>query len=120
MIVNQVVKVAEMTLLDIVKYQIVTYCYFEKILISDAAAMCFAHLCLSGTVDLNQFCIAMHENQLFASPQSVRNTITKGEGRKLVVKDGNYRKEICINPVLDIQVEGNVFLDFKFLSRATA
>lgn len=119
MIVNKVSKVSEMSLLDIVKYQIVTHCYFEKIMISDAAAQCFAHLCLTGTVDLNQFCIMMHDNKLFASPQSVRNTITKGEERNLIVKDGNYRKEISINPALDIQTEGNVFLNFNFLCRAT-
>lgn len=114
MLINKVEKKDRLTLLDIVKYQIVTYCYFEKITVSDTAMDCFAHLCINGKTDLNLFCVQMHERNLFASAQVVRNTITKGEDRGLLIKSGNHRKEIEINPALNIQIKGNILLDFKF------
>lgn len=117
MIVNKVERKAELDKLELVKYQILTYCYFEKIAISNAAATCFALLCLSGRSDLNEFCQKISDQKIFASPQVVRNTICKGEEKKLVIKEGKERKTIFINPDIKLQYEGNVLLDFKFLSR---
>ncbi len=117
MIVNKVERKAEFNKLDLVKYQLITYCYFQKITISDAAATCFAKLCLSGKSELNKFCQQMSDDKLFASPQVVRNTICKGEEKNLVIKEGKERKVISINPDIKIQHEGTVLLDFKFLSR---
>ena len=123
--VNKVEKVDQLSLLDIVKYQLITYCYFEKIAISDAAAICYAYLCINGEMDLTHFCNAMmnilddEDKPLFASPQVVRNTVTKGElsgvKEKLIIKTGDHRKKICINPALKIQCSGTILIDFKFL-----
>ena len=118
--VNKVDKKAQMNLMEIVKYQIVTYCYFEDIVISDAAATCFTQLCIAGKSDLNQFCKQMSDEGLFASPQVVRNTITLGEAKNLIIKEGGHKKAVCINPELNIQINGNILLDFKFLCRAYA
>ena len=114
-VVNKVNKTGEMTLLEIVKYQIITYCYFKEIAISDAAALCLAHLAIYGEVELSTFCKGMADKGIFATPQVVRNLIGKSE-ENLVIKEGK-KKIISINPDLALVVSGTILLDFKFLRR---
>lgn len=117
--VNKLNKSIEMGRLDIIKYQLFTYCYFEKIPISDAATHCLALLSLFGQKSLNEFCNEMAELKLFASPQAVRNTVSQQEEQKLIVKEGGTRKTIKVNPAIPLITEGNILLDFKILSRDT-
>lgn len=118
--VNKVDRKAEMNLLDIVTYQIVTYCYFKKVAISNATAVCLAYLSIDGVSDQSEFCKKISLTNLFANEQVVRNTITKCEGKELIIKKGNVRKNICINPEMNILITGNILLEFKFLHRESA
>ena len=113
--VNKVEKKAELNLMDIIKYQFITYCYFEKITMSDAAIECMAHLSVAGTIELNQFCVSMMEYKLFASPQVIRNIVNQSVEKGIVIKTGVNGKERTINPDLNIQYSGNILLDFKFV-----
>lgn len=118
MIVNKVERKAEFNKFDLVKYQILTHCHFNKIDISDASATCFTNLCLAGKTKLSDFCKLMSDKKVFKSSQVVRNVIGIGVNTKIVMKEGDERnKLIYINPSLNIQYEGNVLLDFKFFSR---
>ncbi len=116
-IVNQVQKRAILSKSDVIKYQILTHCYLNKITVSDADLNCLTFLSLSGPIELTHFCYdaSSDEEMIFKSPQSVRNAINKAEKFKLVVKDDSNKKIILINPDLKIQVEGNILLDYKFL-----
>jgi hypothetical protein len=116
-IVNQVQKRAVLSKSDVIKYQILTHCYLNKITVSDADLNCLTFLSLSGPIELTHFCYdaSSDEEMIFKSPQSVRNAINKAEKFKLVVKDDSNKKIILINPDLKIQVEGNILLDYKFL-----
>jgi len=116
-IVNQVQKRAVLSKSDVIKYQILTHCYLNKITVSDADLNCLTFLSLSGPIELTHFCYdaSSDEEMIFKSPQRVRNAINKAEKFKLVVKDDSNKKIILINPDLKIQVEGNILLDYKFL-----
>ena len=118
--VNKVEKKDQLSLLDIVRDQLVTYCYFKKITLSDAAIYCLAELCIAGKVDLNSFCVRLAQSDKFASAQVVRNIITRGEEEDIVIKTGNHRKQIEVDSALNIQNSGNILLDFKFLYREPA
>lgn len=117
-LVNQVQKKVVMSKKDVIKYQILTHCYINKISLSDSDLECLTLLSTIGPIELSSFCFeASDEHLIFKSEQTVRNCINKCEKNALVVKDPKNKKVISVNPSLQIQTEGNIFLDYKFLGR---
>jgi hypothetical protein len=114
-IVNQVRKNVKMDLWNIVKFQLAVHCHLKELNVSDLDLNCITFLALSGETELTDFCERATKNKIFSSPQSVRNAITKAEKRSLLVKNGKNKKTIQIDPVLNIQIEGNILLDYKIL-----
>jgi len=114
-IVNKVEKKVNLSNTDIIKYQILTYCFLKNIQISNADLNCLSKLAKLDSVTLTQFCESISEDGIFKSPQSCRNAIQKAKLKGLVIKDG---KKISIVDDINLQHEGNIFLDFKFLSIA--
>ena len=118
-LVNQVNKKVQMKLWDIVKYQILTYCYINQISVSDADLECLTLLAINGEQELTQFCNMVHYEEIFKSTQNVRNVFSKAEKKNLIVKEGKSKKKILLNPELNIVTKGNILLDFKFLAVAS-
>jgi len=115
-IVNQIDKRVKMSKWDIVKYQILTYCYLNNVSVSEADLNCLTYLALEGDQELTSFCNKAHDKRIFSSIQSVRNCIAKAEKKRLIKKEGKNRKKIYINPDMNVLSYGNILLDFKFLS----
>ena len=115
-IVNQVDKRVRMNKWEIVKYQILTHCYINKISVSEADLDCLTYLALEGDQELTNFCHKAHGKNIFSSTQSVRNCLTKAEKKNLINKEGKNKKNIFINPEIKIHSIGTILLDFKFLS----
>ena len=118
-IVNQIDKKVRMSKWEIVKYQILTHCYLNKISVSESDLDCLTYLALEGDQELTAFCNKAHTKDIFSSTQSVRNCLTKAEKKNLIKKEGKNKKKIFINPDLKVYSQGNIFLDFKFLSVET-
>ena len=116
MIVNQVSKKVKMERQDIVKYQLLTYCYLEKINVSNADLDCLTMLAFNEEVELTEFCNNASDEGIFKTPQSVRNAVIKFEWKGMIEKNGKGRKMIKLAPALNVQAKGNVFLDYKFVS----
>ena len=116
MIVNQVSKKVKMERQDIVKYQLLTYCYLEKINVSNADLDCLTMLAFNEEVELTEFCNNASDEGIFKTPQSVRNAVIKFERKGMIEKNGKGRKMIKLAPALNVQAKGNVFLDYKFVS----
>jgi len=119
-LVNQVQKHVRMAKWDIIKFQLVTHCYLNRIIVSNADLECLTLLSLNSPIELTHFCYdASEEHGVFKSAQTVRNSINKAEKAGLVLKNANNKKQISINPNLKIQTEGTILLDFKFLANDT-
>lgn len=119
-VVNQVEKKARLDKFATVQFQIITHCFLSGVVLSSNEIACLTMLAIDGEQELNGFCQKMFANAVFKSPQTVRNTIAKAEKNKLVIKEGKSKKKIWINPLLKIQTEGNILLDYKFLSVASS
>lgn len=119
-VVNQVDKKAQMTPWQIVKYQIITYCYIQGVQVSDSEINCLTHLAMEEEQELTSFCNAIFERKIFSSSQSARNCITKLEKKGLIVKEGKNKKKISLNPTLNVHAKGNILLNYKFLSLASS
>ena len=117
-IVNQVQKRVVMSKKDIIKYQILTHCYINNIIVSNSELECLTLLSESGPIELTDFCYdASEEHKIFKSSQTVRNCINKCEKNELVIKDRKNRKIIRLNKNLKVQTKGSVLLDYKFLAK---
>jgi hypothetical protein len=111
-IVNKVEKRIKVNKDNVVKYQIITFCFLNDIQISSSDLECLTLLARVGSYDLTKFCKLVSDKEIFKSPQSVRNAVQKAKKKNLVVKDN---KEIIINPDMKVQTDGSIFLDFKIL-----
>ena len=116
MIVNQVSKKVKLDKQDIVKYQLLTHCYLEKINVSNADLDCLTMLAFNEEVELTEFCNNASDEGIFKTPQSVRNAVIKFERKGMIEKNGKGRKMIKLATALNVQAKGNVFLDYKFVS----
>ena len=124
---NIVEKKVSMTLEQIIKFQIITYCYVHNITLSEADLNCLTLLGLNKKADLSDFCNACcaHENRdkeptvlhtkvIFKTPQTVRNCLAKMKNYNIISKDVmGHNKTVEINPDLKIQIEGNILLNSK-------
>ena len=111
---NVVDKKVRMGLYDIVKYQIVTHCYVNRITVTDTDLDCLATLAMTGEYDLTEFCLLATEKRIFKSTQSVRNCLVKLEKNNLINKEGKTKKKIGLNPDMRIQTSGNIMINHKF------
>ena len=120
-LVNQVQKRVKMPKWDIVKFQILTHCYINRIAMSESDLNCLTLLSFNEPIELTHFCYdaSSEEESIFKSPQTVRNCINKAEKNNIVVKDVDNKKLIKLNPSLKIQTDGTVLLDYKFLGHDT-
>ena len=120
-LVNQVQKRAKMSKWDVVKFQILTHCYINRITISESDLNCLTLLSFNEPIELTNFCLdaSAEEDWIFKSPQTVRNSINKAEKSGIVIKDPGNKKLIKLNPSLLIQNSGTVLLDYKFLGHDT-
>lgn len=132
--VNLVQKTVQMPLDKIIKFQLITHCYVNNIILSDLDLDCLTYLGLLGESELTDFCNDMadirlaeklktwkpnpdnpKEKQPGPSPQTIRNVLIKVEKENLLVKQGRGRKKISLNPDIKIQTQGNILLNYKFV-----
>ena len=118
-VVNRVEKKVKMSKDEIIKYQILTHCFLNNIQISKSDIDCLCELAKKGMQELTSFCKDISKKKIFKSKQSARNALTKAEKKNLITKNGSNKKTICINNDINIQTEGNIFLDFKMLGVET-
>jgi len=100
-----------------IKYQIVTYCFFNDILISNSDLKFLTELAKVQEIELTKFCLDAVGRGIFKSSQSARNAITKAEKKNLLLKKGHNKKTISLNPDINVQSNGLVLLDYKILGR---
>lgn len=117
--VNLVEKKVQMAHRDIIKYQLLTYCFINSVPISDSELNCLTLLGASGECELADFCNSAVDENIFKTSQTVRNFLTKAEKAKLVIKNGTSRKKILLDPKLKVQTVGTIVLDFKIVYIAT-
>ena len=98
-----------------IQYQIMTYCFFNNIFISNSDMKFLAELSKYENIELTKFCLKLVEGNIFKSPQSARNAITKAEKKNLLNKSGNNKKTISLQKDINVQTSGLVLLDYKIL-----
>lgn len=113
---NLVTKRVQMGRRDIIKFQLITECFINRIHITNAELDCLALLGAYGEYDMAEFCNSIVEEKIFGNSQTVRNFLNKASKSKLILKKankGSNRKKVRLNPSFNIQTEGTIVLDYK-------
>lgn len=118
-IVNKVNQKLKVDISQSIKYQILTYCFFNDIHINSSDLDLLAELSLHKDIELPEFCRLVTKMGTFKSEQSARNAVSKAEKKKLLFKKGKNKKLIHINKSMNVQSEGIVLLDIKILGSET-
>jgi len=99
-IVNKVDLKLKVNIDESIKFQILTYCFFNSILVTNSDLKFLCELSKTPNIELTKFCVKLVSMNIFKSPQSARNAIT-------------------INSAIKIQTNGLVLLDYKILGNAS-
>ena len=82
-LVNKVDKKVKMSKDEVIKYQILTYCFLNDIQISNSDLICLSILAKNSNVELTKFCELISTNGIFKSAQSCSKSLTKAEKKDL-------------------------------------
>lgn len=115
--VNKVNKFAELDRFEVVKFQILMHCYFNKIQLSTSSLDMLTWLAIWGKSELRIFCTSIRELNIFSNAQSVANNINERESELLIIKTGKSKKQIEISKDLKIVTQGNILVEVKTLYR---
>lgn len=113
--VNVVNKKIKLKYADIIKMQFTVYCFFNNLSLSDNEINCLVVLSSYNDYVLSDFCGMITKMKIFKTSQTVRNFISKAQEMNLVIKTGDSKKKIKINPDLNIESAGNILLNYQFL-----
>jgi hypothetical protein len=123
--VNKIQKKIRVNPYDVVKFQVITeLIFFRNLSVIPSDVELLSLIALWGPMELSAFCAAAARHiyteakpeDLSVRAQNVRNRIVKLEKRKLVLKSSGGKKQISINPDLNIHAKGNILLDYNILA----
>ncbi len=113
--VTKITKKIRTSLDQTLKYQILTYCFFNNIQVSTADLECLGLLASLGEHELTDFCKLAVNDSVFKSAQSARNAVNKAAKKGLITKNGKSKKSIFLSKEIQIENKGIILLDFKIL-----
>jgi DNA-binding MarR family transcriptional regulator len=102
----------------VIRYQILTYCFFKNIKISPTELELLFVLSNNDGIEINDLCEQLSLKNIYGTKQSARNAITKVEKKTLIVKDGDARKKkVYISKEIKLETDDVIFLDIKVLGQ---
>lgn len=108
-------KKIEMDIYEIIRFQLMTYCYVHEISITDSDLECLTLLGTKDEFDQSEFFDLAIEYEIFKTPQTVRNSLKKAKEHNLICKKGDWKKVVYLNPELGIKTKGNILLNYKII-----
>jgi hypothetical protein len=135
--VKQIVKKQRLSKWDLIRFQILVWCFLKNIQITDTLLDMLSLLCITGKVDQSRFCEELVRKErssgikikkedgkdkeykyIFNSVQSARNAIGKAIDLNLISRE-HKQHDIEINSELGIIIENNLLIDYQLLSIET-
>lgn len=103
---------------EIIKYQLMTYCFINNVQLSMNELNCLTLLAYNGEISLSDFCLEAVNKKIFKTSQTVRNFLNKASKKELILKTGSNKKTVQLKPELNVQTKGNIMLDYKIIYAA--
>jgi hypothetical protein len=96
---------------EIVQYQLMHYCFMNNLLLNHTELRLLALLGQLGKVRLVEFGHMAVKHNLLSSVQAVNTAMHKLYRTGLYVKEGIGKKQIYLDPKLNIYSEGNIIIN---------
>lgn len=100
----------ELSLIDMIKFQITVYCFNNKLRISPAQLDTLAHLAYVGEINISDFCAEVVTEDIFTNTQTVRNFILQCVKNGQVLRSGIGNKLISLKDDVCAMREGTMVL----------
>jgi len=114
MIVTKIEKKVKSDKDKVIKYQILTHCFFNEINVSNSDLDLLLTLTKNNGVEVNTLCEILSDKKIFKTKQSARNAISKAEKKLLIIKKGDLRKKkIWIADDVVVNSDNALLLDIK-------
>lgn len=101
-----------MSLQDIVRFQINTYCFNKRIRLSPAQQDCLALLGIFGDMNISDFCEQIVQEEIFGNVQTTRNFVVKCVKDNLIIRKGLGKKVISLSEDLNVITTGTIVLKY--------
>jgi hypothetical protein len=106
-------KKTQLSLFNIVRYQINFYCFVNDIRLSPAQLDTLAYLGLWGEMNISDFCEEVVKQEVFTNPQTARNFLIKCVKDKLVIRKGLGNKIVELADVFELVNSGTIVINSK-------
>ena len=103
----------QLTRSEMIKLQLVLYCLFKKIVLSEAEYNCLTLLGGLGKYDLTEFCTIASSHSIFKNTQTVRNCLVNMEKKGLILKEGKSKKKVSIHEALNLHSKSSALLSYR-------
>lgn len=104
---------------NIVKYQLMHYCFVNKIILNDTELNCLSYLGELGNIRLTEFNKLGVEKGILGSAPAINNCINRLEDRGFILKERAGKKLICLHPKIRIESEGNIVINLRLVKLET-
>jgi len=111
----------EMDLHNLIKYQLVNYCFVQDMHLSPNQLETLTYLSEWGEMNMSDFCEKISDDlEIYKSAQTVRNFILDCIKDKLVVRTGKGSKNIEITSDAELLCEGNIVIKMNIYTNGEA
>jgi hypothetical protein len=122
--IKHIKKTAKLSKVEIIEIQLCLYAYFNKVTLSESEIKLLILIVMNNSSDVvsicNNACLEderekdielEYKDEIFKSPQTVRNVLTKLINMKILIKQNKF---INLNPELKIITDDKILLDMKY------
>ena len=109
-----------MDLQDIIRFQIINYCFINDINLSPNQIRTLTLLGEWGEINISTFCQQISDLEIYSSAQTVRNFIIDSIKTGIVIRQGKGEKLISITKDVELLNSGNIIIHLKVYTNATS
>jgi len=100
---------------EIIRYQIMQYCFIKNIILNYTELMLLSLLGELGECRVTFFCEEAAKRGILSSPQSVQTALNKLQRVPILKKEGIGKKIIYLDPGANILTKGNIVVNITLM-----
>lgn len=108
-------KKVRLDIFDIVRYQIIHYCFINRIRLNDTEINLLALMGEVGKIKMQDFGRLATKRSIVGSAAVGLNALMKLERSDLFIKEGHGKKIVYLNPKLNVFSEGSIVINLRLI-----
>lgn len=111
----QIEKIIKMDMFEIVKFQLITHCFVERIKLNETQLNVLSLLGVCGEIAMLDFYKLVNDKGYLNGDTAVNNCLRQIERSNLFIKKKGLKqgKNVYLNPDIGLVSEGSILLNYK-------